>query len=110
MHKLRARTLMAESRARQDRSDLILQVTVAAREPVEVSATGIGRAVALHIVPRRPWWRTLGLHVHRMHRRVWAVSKGRAVRVEVQGLHGAYFLWLVVVYGLGCAVIYQVSK
>ena len=105
MHKLRAQTLMAESRARQAQGDLILDVVVAIREPGEVTALGRGRATVLSITPKRPWWRSLGLRTHRIHRRARNVSSGRAVRVEVQGLQKAYLLWAVVAYWLVYAAV-----
>lgn len=110
MNELRARTLMAQSRARHARADLVLDVSVAAREPVKVSATGLGESVTLDIVPKRVWWRTLGLHTHRIRRRAWDISAGRAARVRVLGLSSAYRLWAVIAFGLACAATYLSTR
>ncbi len=110
MNKLRAKTLMAESRARQDRGSLLLAVTLAVREPADVTATGVRQRTVVTVVPDRPWWRTLGFHTHRMHRRAWKAARGRAAGVRVAGLDSAYLLWAVVCSAALVSAIYWGSR
>ena len=110
MNRLRAQTLMAESRARQARGDLVLDVVVCAREPVKVTARGVIPNAVVDIMPKRPWWRTAGIHTHRIRRRAWDVSDGRAARVRVLGLSSAYRLWAVVACGLAYSAAHLLTQ
>ena len=104
MNRLRARTLLAQSFARRDRADLVLQVTVGAREPVKVTATGLGADVALLVWPRWPLWHMLGWRAHRTHRRATRAAKGRARSVRLRGLANVYAVWAVIAWALCIAM------
>lgn len=91
---------MAESRAREDRADLVLQVTVGAREPVRVTATGLGADIALLVWPRWPLWHLLGCRALMTYLRAVRAAKGRARSVRLRGMANVYLAWAVVVWVL----------
>lgn len=95
MDPLRAQTLLAESRARNDRGALVLDVIEAIHEPVKVAAVGLRSDIVLFVRLERPRLRLLGWDAHRVHRKAVKAAKGRA-SVEVMGLHHVYALWAMI--------------